>query len=132
MTTVNEIAEAISAQLGKDSGTNIIQFARDKFSDARLCDVQTAFSIVLEIEQADEAFELERGPSSACAPEMFIRAFKVSFPAGTPLQILSVSGSAEFTMTKIRSAPWKTSSGHILVMVEGFAGGKDVRHIEFP
>ena len=58
-----------------------------------------------------------------------IAAAKRVFPIGRPVTFTPVIGRPEREETAIRSEPWKTGSGAILVMVEGRSGGVSIDHL---
>ena len=51
------------------------------------------------------------------------------FRVGTRVTYFPVSGSKEQHVTRTRSEAWELGSGHVVVMLDGFTGGKAISHL---
>lgn len=65
-------------------------------------------------------------------PEKIAADFALVAPIGQPVHYYPILPGTEFRETRIRSEPWVTGSGHVLVALEGMSGGKSIDHIRFP
>lgn len=52
-----------------------------------------------------------------------------TFPIGKAVKYFPVSGQPGIEETTIRSRPWRTGSGAILIQVEGRSGGVSIDHL---
>lgn len=65
------------------------------------------------------------------SPEAIASSFALLAPIGTPCRYYPVLPCAEddFHVSAIRSQPWVLGHGDVVVAIEGFSGGKSIKHI---
>lgn len=65
------------------------------------------------------------------SPETLARNFARLAPIGTPCRYYPVlpCGEDDFHESTIRSEPWVLGHGDVVVAIDGFTGGKSIKHV---